>query len=261
MNEEFIKELWPYAVAEAERLGVDPRTIVAQAAIETGWGKSAPGNNMFGIKSHGKAGGNRLMTNEVVDGKTVRVKDSFRSYPDRASSVKGYGDFIASNPRYQAFRAADGLADETAALQASGYATDPNYGAKVYNIASGIDPAAMPGAGMPPPPDYATQFKNAQPAQPQQAIDTMTAQPGGQGQMPEVTVTPDQQSAAAQPMPQPRREEDRLAQVVGHPVYSGGGGMYYFDDPLSGRAMPVNSDPRIMALIAAIQGGGGNGAA
>src|SRR5690606_40882563 len=60
--------------------GVDPRIIIAQAAIETGWGAHAPGNNFFGIKSHGKGGGQTLTTQEVVNGKRVTVKDSFRRF-------------------------------------------------------------------------------------------------------------------------------------------------------------------------------------
>lgn len=67
-KQEFIDSLLPAAIEESARTGVDPRIIVAQAAQETGWGKSAPGNNYFGIKSHGQAGGNTLATTEYVNG-------------------------------------------------------------------------------------------------------------------------------------------------------------------------------------------------
>lgn len=137
-RQSFIAGLLPAAMEEGKRTGVDPRIIVAQAAQETGWGKSAPGNNFFGIKSHGKSGGNSMMTTEVIDGKPVRVRDSFRGYDSPADSVRGYGDFILENPRYKDLRSAQGLDAQLAALQASGYATDPNYSRSVGAIARGI---------------------------------------------------------------------------------------------------------------------------
>lgn len=105
----FIQSLLPAAIEEGARTGVDPRIIVAQAAQETGWGKSAPGNNYFGIKSHGQSGGQTLATNEVINGKTVRINDSFRQFASPADSVRGYGDFILQNPRYEGLRTAQGL--------------------------------------------------------------------------------------------------------------------------------------------------------
>lgn len=134
----FISSLLPAAMEESKRTGVDPRIIVAQAAQETGWGKSAPGNNFFGIKSHGQSGGQTLPTNEVIDGKTVRINDSFRQFASPQDSVKGYGDFITQNPRYKPFREAQGLDAQLQALQASGYATDPNYSRSVGAIARGV---------------------------------------------------------------------------------------------------------------------------
>lgn len=137
-QQDFINSILPAAIEEGKRTGVDPRIIVAQAAQETGWGKSAPGNNLFGIKSHGQSGGNSLMTTEYVNGQPVSVRDSFRGYASPADSVKGYGDFITQNPRYTNFRNAQGLDAQLAELQASGYATDPNYSRSVGAIARGI---------------------------------------------------------------------------------------------------------------------------
>lgn len=134
----FVESLLPAAIETSQRTGVDPRIIVAQAAQETGWGRSAPGNNYFGIKSHGQAGGQTLSTEEVINGQRVRVNDSFRQFASPADSVRGYGDFITQNPRYQALREAQGLDNQLAALQASGYATDPNYARSVGAIARGI---------------------------------------------------------------------------------------------------------------------------
>lgn len=139
----FIQGLLPAAIQESQRTGVDPRIIVAQAAQETGWGRSAPGNNYFGIKSHGKGGGQTFATHEYVDGKRVNIRDSFRRFDSPADSVRGYGDFILQNKRYRPLREAQGLDAQLAALQASGYATDPNYSRSVGAIARSI-PLDMP---------------------------------------------------------------------------------------------------------------------
>lgn len=139
----FIASLMPAAMEASKRTGVDPRIIVAQAAQETGWGKSAPGNNFFGIKSHGKGGGQNLTTHEVINGQRVKVNDSFRTFGSPADSVAGYADFILENPRYRPLMQAQGLDAQLAALGASGYATDPNYAASVGAIARGIPMPAV----------------------------------------------------------------------------------------------------------------------
>ena len=130
----FIDSIWPQAVIAGKRTGVDPTVIVGQAALETGWGKSAPNNNYFGLKG---PGGNQT-TKEFLNGKWVTITDSFKGYSSMADSVKGYADFITSNPRYSDFMSGKTIEDQLAALQKSGYATDPNYGAKVGSIANSI---------------------------------------------------------------------------------------------------------------------------
>ena len=134
----FIDALLPAAIEQGKRIGVDPRIIVAQAAQETGWGRSAPGNNYFGIKSHGQDGGQNLTTHEVIDGKRVKINDSFRTFDSPGDSVAGYADFIASNPRYRPMMQAQGLDAQIAELGRSGYATDPNYANSVGAIARSI---------------------------------------------------------------------------------------------------------------------------
>lgn len=141
-QQEFVDMLMPYAVEASQRTGVDPRIIVAQAAQETGWGRSAPGNNFFGIKSHGKGGGQTFTTHEVIDGKRVKLRDSFRRFENPGDSVAGYADFLLANPRYRPMMAAQGLDAQLDALGKSGYATDPNYANSVGSIARGI---RMPG--------------------------------------------------------------------------------------------------------------------
>lgn len=144
-RETFVSSLMPSAIEASQRTGVDPRIIVAQAAQETGWGKHAPGNNYFGIKSHGKGGGSNLATTEYVNGKPVRVNDSFRGYASPEDSVRGYADFLLENPRYRSMMEAQGLDAQLQALGKSGYATDPNYANSVGAIARSIPaPNATP---------------------------------------------------------------------------------------------------------------------
>ncbi len=135
----FIRNVMPSALKAAEATGLDPRLIVAQAALESGWGKSAPGNNLFGIKSHGMQGGQRLATNEYVDGQPVATSDSFRQYASPGESVSDHANFVTSNPRYKTMLEAQGLDAQVSALGQSGYATDPSYGAKVGQIARSIE--------------------------------------------------------------------------------------------------------------------------
>lgn len=193
----FIASLFPAAEETGRRIGVDPRIILAQAALESNWGRSAPGNNFFGIKSHGVPGGNVLATTEVVNGRPVQIRDSFRAFASPADSVQGYGDFISRNPRYAAFRSAQGLDAQLAALGKSGYATDPDYAAKVGSIARSIQggsifaaPAAAPAPVSPSSAPGATP-----PAVPPQ----MAAAPDASlfGAMPEAPAIPDAASLAA----------------------------------------------------------------
>jgi len=148
----FISAMMPHAMRVSQQTGLDPRLIIAQAAQETGWGKSAPGNNYFGIKSHGQAGGNTMATNEVVNGQTVRINDSFRGYRGMGDSVDGYGNFLFSNPRYGNMLKAGNLDGQLTELGKSGYATDPNYAASVGSIARGIQ--------LPQPTSYTNSLSN-----------------------------------------------------------------------------------------------------
>lgn len=256
-KETFVSSLLPAAIEESKRTGVDPRIIVAQAAQETGWGKSAPGNNYFGIKSHGKEGGQTLATNEVIDGKTVRVNDSFRQFGSPAESVRGYGDFLLENPRYEKMRTAQGLDAQLAELGASGYATDPNYSSSVGAIARGIqlptEVASLdPSSGMdqsaaqaiqeqaPLPvgesladeaaafrqtPEYAAQFPGQQVGQPDPRVAVALANPqvASQGALPVIGGQEAQQQPQANPqVAQALMQGDRSGVGVGGDVPGAG---------------------------------------
>jgi flagellar rod assembly protein/muramidase FlgJ len=133
--EAFVASIAPTAKAVAEELGIDPRIVIAQAALETGWGTSVKGNNLFGIKSHGKEDGLIVQTHEVVDGKRIKVRDSFRQYDSYDESIADYGYFLQQNKRYKPMLEAATLREQVEALGKSGYATDPEYADKVMAIA------------------------------------------------------------------------------------------------------------------------------
>ena len=134
---EFMRDIVPHAQRVGAEIGIDPRLIIAQAIQETGWGKHVKGNNYFGIKSHGREGGQTITTHEVIDGKKVKIKDNFRAYNDIGESVEDYGRFLVANPRYKTVLEAEDLASQINAMGNSGYATDPNYGASLSNIVKG----------------------------------------------------------------------------------------------------------------------------
>lgn len=136
-KEAFLKAIIPAAKKAAEKTGLDWRMIVAQSAIETGWGSKVKGNSFFGIKGHGAKDTVNFTTQEEVDGKRVTIQDSFRSYDSLEDSVEGYADFLLSNPRYESYLSADSMEEAATALQESGYATDSKYGEKVLQTANG----------------------------------------------------------------------------------------------------------------------------
>ncbi|MDC0929637.1 glucosaminidase domain-containing protein [Planktomarina temperata] len=136
----FIAAYTPVAKEVAEDLGVSYKIVLAQAALESGWGKSVKGNGLMGVKSHGEEGGVDVVTHEVVNGKRVKITDSFRQYDTPEDSIRGYADFLRANSRYRYFlRAGAGNEDaQLSALQSSGYASDPMYSQKLKNIMKGL---------------------------------------------------------------------------------------------------------------------------
>ena len=171
MNESqrrFVQQMAPFAVRASQATGIDPRIIIAQSAQETGWGRSAPNFNFFGIKSHGAPGGATMRTREFGPGGAYSANESFRSYASMEESAKDYADFINRNPRYQPLRAAQGLDPQLAALQRSGYATDPNYARSVGSIARRINLDGVPQEQAPPPVQRQAQVMPAAQAAPQQ---------------------------------------------------------------------------------------------
>ncbi len=141
--EEFVAALMPHAQEAAEQLGVKPDVLVAQAALETGWGKhmmqdrlGRPSYNFFGIKAHGWDGRvTEQSTLEFSQGRMRPTRALFRAYESMRESFNDYARFIQDNPRYaEALQQADSPEGYLRELQAAGYATDPNYANKILRV-------------------------------------------------------------------------------------------------------------------------------
>ncbi|MGE8325416.1 flagellar assembly peptidoglycan hydrolase FlgJ [Pseudomonas urmiensis] len=144
-SDEFVATMLPMAEQAAKRIGIDPRYLVAQAALETGWGKSVMRNtdgssshNLFGIKATGswQGGEARAITSEFRDGQFVKETAAFRSYGSYQDSFHDLVSLLQNNSRYQdAVKSADNPEQFVRELQKAGYATDPNYASKISQIA------------------------------------------------------------------------------------------------------------------------------
>ncbi len=146
-HQEFVQDIWPLAEQAAADLDVDPRALVAQAALETGWGQrlirdgaGVSGNNLFGIKADSRWDGERVgvKTLEYDGGAPKRIHDEFRAYPSLRDGFEDYVSFLKGNARYES-ATRGGLTPEEFAgsLQDAGYATDPNYVDKIKVIVNG----------------------------------------------------------------------------------------------------------------------------
>lgn len=129
-QQQFVNSVWPFAVNASRKTGVDPGVIVAQSALETGWGRSTPNNNYFGIK--GKGG--TFQTQEFVNGKMVTVDQNFAGYQTPQDSFDAWANLMSKSSRYKNVIGAQDPNQQIAALGKSGYATDPNYGDKLAMI-------------------------------------------------------------------------------------------------------------------------------
>ncbi|MDD5441832.1 MAG: flagellar assembly peptidoglycan hydrolase FlgJ [Pseudomonas fluorescens] len=144
-QDEFVATMLPMAKAAAARIGVDPKYLVAQAALETGWGKSvmraedgSSSHNLFGIKAGQSWQGAqaRAITSEFRDGAMVKETAHFRSYNSYQDSFHDLVTLLQSNDRYkEVVKSADNPEQFVRELQKAGYATDPAYASKISQIA------------------------------------------------------------------------------------------------------------------------------
>jgi len=145
--EEFIDQVLPSIRTAAEALGLNPLVLLAQAALETGWGKrmarTADGNpslNLFGIKADDTWVGARAAANtlEYAGGVATQRQAAFRAYGSIEESVNDFANMLKHSPRYRHAAAAGPDAQAYVdGIGRSGYATDPEYAAKLNDILHG----------------------------------------------------------------------------------------------------------------------------
>jgi len=145
--QDFISTLWPIAQKVADDMGVEAKAIMAQAALETGWGKHIihqsngdNSHNLFGIKADRRWSGEvaKVSTLEYKNGLAKKEVAPFRVYDSYESSLKDYGRFVKDSERYQsAISNGKSIKGYSEGLQNAGYATDPNYAKKIQRIAAG----------------------------------------------------------------------------------------------------------------------------
>ncbi len=148
---DFMSKHWASARAASEATGIPARFLLAQAALESGWGRqeirSADGTssfNLFGIKA-GRTWPGRVaeaVTTEYADGSAYKTTERFRAYGSHAESFQDYAKLLLDNPRYSQVLAQQDAAGFARGLQQAGYATDPKYADKLMRILNGLNQVA-----------------------------------------------------------------------------------------------------------------------
>ena len=142
---EFVERVWPHAMQAATATGVPAQFLVAQAALETGWGRAEirlpdgrPSYNLFNIKAGSGWNGERatVQTTEFENGVAIKRTDSFRVYGSYAEAFRDYARLL-DLPRYAAVRGTNDPESFARGLQRAGYATDPAYADKLMRIMNG----------------------------------------------------------------------------------------------------------------------------
>lgn len=143
----FVAQAWPHALETARATGIAPQFLLAQAALESNWGRAEPRGaggersyNVFGVKAGGSWSGPVIeaQTTEFVGGAMQRITARFRAYGSYAEAFQDYARLLRSQPRYETVlqngRDAEGFAR---ALARAGYATDPMYAEKLLRVIHG----------------------------------------------------------------------------------------------------------------------------
>ena len=142
-KDDFLRTMYPLAVEASKQLGgVDPNALLTQWGFESAWGTKTSGKyNYFGIKADKSWTGDKkdVMTHEYLQGEKVTLPQPFRSYNSPKEAVEDYVNFLKKNKRYEkagVFEAKTS-GEYFGALQKAGYATDPNYAAKLTSATEG----------------------------------------------------------------------------------------------------------------------------
>ena len=142
-SKDFLAQLSLPAKLASQQSGVPHHLILAQAALESGWGQrqirrenGEPSFNIFGVKASGSWKGptTEITTTEYESGEAKKVKAKFRVYSSYLEALSDYVGLISRNPRYAAVTGAATAEQGAQALQNAGYATDPNYARKLTSM-------------------------------------------------------------------------------------------------------------------------------
>lgn len=149
---EFLADVWLHARAAADDVGVPATFIIAQAALETGWGRAQlvdrsgrNSHNLFNIKAgRGWTGKTvSLPVREYENGRRVVRNEIFRAYDSYREAFADYARLLTENKRYQRVLGEEDPAQFAYGLQRAGFATDPAYGRKIVSIIRKIEKEAM----------------------------------------------------------------------------------------------------------------------
>lgn len=141
--EQFVARLLPAAQRASEQSGVPAQLIMAQAALESGWGRreilcadGSSSHNLFGIKADKSWKGPvvETSTTEFINGVAQKTRATFRVYGSYDEAFSDYARFMVANPRYANVLATQDPAEAAHGLQRAGYASDPQYGGKLVRI-------------------------------------------------------------------------------------------------------------------------------
>lgn len=142
-NGNFVARLSIPARLASQQSGIPHQLIVAQAALESGWGQreiptadGSPSYNLFGIKAGSSWNGpvTEIATTEFEQGTAKTIKARFRVYGSYVEAIADYVKLLTGNPRYANVAAARSPEQAAYALQQAGYATDPQYAKKLVSV-------------------------------------------------------------------------------------------------------------------------------
>ena len=140
-SQDFIQLIGPMAqqaasISASKGYTIFPSVLIAQAALESGWGDHAIHNNLFGIKCHGYERCVSTGTSEHYNGQVVSIKDDFRIYDSIEESIVDRNEFLISNNRYTiaGVFTATTPKGQVEALKKAGYATDVSYVSKLTSM-------------------------------------------------------------------------------------------------------------------------------
>ena len=138
-REQFIKKVGPMAQENAKVSKILASLIIVQAILESNNGNSGlttQGNALFGIKANTSWRG-KVWTGSTVeyyDGQRTNIVAGFRAYDSWKESIEDHSKLLTSLPRYQAVVGEKDYIKACKAIQAAGYATDPQYANKLIQL-------------------------------------------------------------------------------------------------------------------------------